>query len=93
MLPRRRVGCSEAASTCSRELLAHCSSCLATTLLSLQILGDAYGCVLVDHLLQRRPRGGGSGGTGGSKQIPYIALEPIQLEMGEAHPQPQGQQR
>ncbi|KAI7840620.1 hypothetical protein COHA_005642 [Chlorella ohadii] len=57
---------------------------------TVNILGDAYGCVLVDHLLQRRPRGGGSGGTGGSKQIPYI-----QLEMGEAHQlqQPQGQQR
>lgn len=46
-----------------------------------QILGDAYGCVLVDHLLQRRPRGGGSGGPGGSKQIPYV-----QLELGEAAP-------
>ena len=58
-----------------------------------QILGDAYGCVLVDHLLQRRPRGGGSssgggGGGPGSKQIPYV-----QLELGEAQQelQPQGQ--
>lgn len=53
--------------------------CLPLSRARPQILGDVYGCVLVDHLLQRRPRGGGAGGSGG-KQIPYY----VQLELGEA---------
>jgi hypothetical protein len=55
------------------------------------LLGDAYGCVMVDHLMQRRSHGrhqrqigglGGAlaeglgGGSGSGKQaIPYIQLE------------------
>ncbi|PSC69711.1 dicarboxylate amino acid cation sodium transporter [Micractinium conductrix] len=40
------------------------------------LLGDAYGCVIVDDLMKRHS-GSGSGRLAGSagKQIPYIALE------------------
>jgi hypothetical protein len=53
------------------------------------LLGDAYGCVMVDHLMQRRSRGrrqrqigglGGAsaeglGGGSGKQAMPYIQLE------------------
>lgn len=52
---------------------------------AVNLLGDAFGCVLVDHRLRRRPRGAGldpsgsGAGDGGGKAIPYIQL-------GEAPP-------
>ena len=62
------------------------------------LLGDAYGCVMVDHLMQRRPHGrhshqagglgaaeaeGLGGGGSGKPEIPYF-----QLEMGLQEPLP-----
>lgn len=43
------------------------------------LLGDAFGCIIVDDLVQRRSHGGGAGGSGGGgkQQVPYVQLTSV----------------